>query len=57
MKGVAMVEEILKGKDKAQNIRQQKGPSLILHILLICVGIGFSTIPYYSLSKNHYWYA
>ena len=44
--------------DKPRNYtRIQKGHSLILHILLLCVGIGFVTIPYYSISPNHYWHA
>lgn len=44
-------------KDGATYVRQQKGHSLVLHILLACVGIGLITIPYYSISKNHYWHA
>lgn len=46
-----------KGRDGAKYMRQQKGHSLILHIFLLCVGVGFVTIPYYSISKNHYWHA
>ena len=38
--------EIQQGKDGAQYVRQQKGHSLILHILLCFVVIGFFTIPY-----------
>lgn len=37
--------------------RQQKGHSLILHILLCCIVVGFFTIPYYTISPNHYWHA
>lgn len=33
------------------------GHSLILHILLIYVVVGLFTIPYYSISKKHYWHA
>ena len=47
-------------KDSAKNtkyIRQQKGHSLILHILLVFVVVGMFTIPYYSISPNHYWHA
>lgn len=51
-----MAEE-LQGRDGAQYIRQQKGHSLIKHILLCFIGIGIFTIPYISLSKNHYWHA
>lgn len=46
----------LQGKDGAQYIRLQQGHSLTLHILLCCVGIGFFTIPFYTISKNHYWH-
>mgnify|MGYP006923194096 CR=1 FL=1 len=52
-----MSEDNLRGKDKAQYVRQQKGHSLILHILLCCVGVGIFTIPYITISKNHYWHA
>ena len=47
----------LRGKDKALYTRQQKSHSIIKHILLCCVGVGLFTIPYYSLSPNHYWHA
>lgn len=47
----------LQGKDKAVYVRQQKGHSLILHILLCAIGVGFFTLPFYSISKNHYWHA
>lgn len=46
-----------KGRDGTQYTRIQKGHSLILHILLCCVAVGFFTIPYYTLSKDHYWHA
>lgn len=36
--------------------RQQKGHSLTLHILLIFVLVGMITVPYYSVSPNHYWH-
>lgn len=45
-----------KGKD-VQVVRNQKGHSLTLHILLMFVGVGLFTVPYYSLSKYHYWHA
>lgn len=35
---------------------RQKGHSIILHILLCFVYVGFFTIPYYSISKKHYWH-
>ena len=47
----------LRGKDKALYTRQQKGHSIIKHILLCFVGVGLFTITYYSLSPNHYWHA
>ena len=47
----------LRGKDKALYTRQQKGHSIIKHIFLCLVGVGLFTIPYYSLSPNHYWHA
>jgi len=37
--------------------REQKGHSIILHVCLIFVMVGMITIPYYSLSKAHYWHA
>ena len=46
-----------KVKQETSYVRQQKGHSLILHILLCCVGVGLFTIPYYTISPNHYWHA
>lgn len=47
-----------KGKDGTVYVREQKGHSLTLHILLaLFTGIGLFTIPYFSISKNHYWHA
>ena len=37
-------------------IVKQHGHSLIIHLCLCCFGIGFLTIPYYTLSKHHYWH-
>lgn len=51
------MSETLQGRDKATYVRQQKGHSLILHILLAFLVVGLFTIPYYSISKNHYWHA
>ena len=42
--------------DGANYTRVQKGHSIVIHILLCFVGIGLITIPYYSLSPNHYWH-
>lgn len=50
-------QQPLRGQDGAQYVRQQKPHSLTKHLLLCLVGIGFITIPMYSLSKNHYWTA
>lgn len=46
-----------KGADGTHYVRQQQGHSIIKHILLCFVGVGFFTIPYYTISKNHYWHA
>lgn len=43
-------------KDGAVYVREQKGHSIVLHIFLCIVLVGFFTIPYYSISKNHYWH-
>ena len=43
-------------EEKAQYVKAKKGHSILLHILLICVGVGFFTIPYYTISKGHYWH-
>lgn len=37
-------------------VRPQQGHSLTLHLLLCCVVIGLFTVPYYSMSPNHYWH-
>ena len=47
----------MQGRDGAQYVRQQRPHSLLKHLLLCGVGIGFITIPMYSISKNHYWTA
>ena len=51
-----MEEKSPKGKDGTKYTRLQQGHSLLLHILLVCVGVGMFTIPYYTISKNHYWH-
>ena len=38
------------------NASGRQGHSLVLHIFLISIGVGLFTIPYYSISKNHYWH-
>ena len=42
--------------NKPVYVRTQKGHSLLLHIFLICFVIGLFTIPYYTISPNHYWH-
>lgn len=42
--------------EKPQYVRTQKGHSLVLHLLLMGVGIGLITVPYYTFSPNHYWH-
>lgn len=42
---------------KTKYVRNQKGHSIIAHIFLIFIGVGLFTIPYYSISPNHYWHA
>ena len=44
------------GRDGAQYIRAQQGHSIVKHIFLCLIAIGFFTIPYYTISKNHYWH-
>ncbi len=43
-------------KDSVIYNRQQQGHSIVMHALLCCVGVGFFTIPYYTVSPNHYWH-
>ena len=50
------MSEDSQNKGKVQYVRQQQGHSLFLHILLCFVVVGFFTIPYISISKNHYWH-
>ena len=38
------------------NSTNRKGHSILLHLLLCCVVIGFFTIPYYTFSSRHYWH-
>lgn len=50
------MSDTLKGLDKAQYVRQQKGHSLILHLLLGGLALYIPTI-YFAVSKNHYFHA
>lgn len=54
--GVNTTQKGRTAMDGAMYVRQQKGHSLIKHILLLFVGIGIFTIPYISISPNHYWH-
>lgn len=45
-----------KARDKAVYTRQQKGHSLILHLLLGVFVLWINVI-YISVSPNHYWHA
>lgn len=40
----------------AHYVREQKGHSIVKHALLCLFLVGFFTIPYYTLSPNHYWH-
>ena len=42
--------------DGANYVRQQKGHSLLLILLLSLCGIGIPFLIYYSFSPNHYWH-
>ena len=58
---IAQANQIQRGKTttyRGKNVVviKQHGHSIIIHLLLCSVGIGFITIPYYTLSKHHYWH-
>lgn len=38
-------------------VRQQKGHSIIIWLILSCMGIGIPFLIYYTFSPNHYWHA
>lgn len=48
--------QTLQGRDNAVYVRQQKGHSLILNLLLIGPLTLYITTVYYSVSKNHFWH-
>lgn len=52
----AVQQPVRVSRDRAQYVRQQKGHSLTLHLLL---GVFVLWIPaiYISVSPNHYWHA
>lgn len=47
---------VKQSRDKAQYVRQQKGHSLILHLLL-GIFVMYIDVIYISVSPNHYWHA
>lgn len=51
-----MDDETLKGRDKAIYMREQKGHSLILHLIFGGILLYIPTI-YFAVSKNHYFHA
>lgn len=63
-KSIALQEEQIRLQKQqlaqAQNpqvkVIRQKGHSIIWHLILCSVGIGLFTIPYYTISKHHYWH-
>jgi hypothetical protein len=48
--------EVKQSRDRAQYVRQQKGHSLTLHLLLGVLVLWVNVI-YISVSPNHYWHA
>jgi hypothetical protein len=48
--------KVKQSRDKAQYVRQQKGHSLTLHLLLGAFVLWINVI-YISASPNHYWHA
>lgn len=53
---VCCMTETLKGRDKAVYTREQKGHSLILHLLFGGLALYIPTV-YFAVSKNHYFHA
>ena len=43
-------------RDVAVYVRQQKGHSLLLWLILSCCAVGIPFLIYYSVSPNHYWH-
>ena len=50
------VNNVKQSRDRAQYVRQQKGHSIILNLLLGIVVLWVNVL-YISLSPNHYWHA
>lgn len=48
-------KETAKAKDGAQYVRQQKGHSIIKHVLFGWIALYIPTV-YYIVSKDHYWH-
>lgn len=45
-----------KEKENVQYVRQQKGHSIILHLIFGWFALQIPAI-YFTISKNHYWHA
>ena len=43
-------------RDGAQYVRQQKGHSIVLMLILCLFGIGIPFAIYYAISPNHYYH-
>lgn len=43
-------------RDGANYVRQQKGHSIILFLILSCFVIGIPFLIYYTISPNHFWH-
>ena len=37
-------------------VREQKGHSILLWLILSCCAVGIPFLIYYSVSPNHYWH-
>lgn len=43
-------------RDGAHYVRQQKGHSIILWLILSCAVVGIPFLIYYTFSPNHFWH-
>lgn len=44
------------GTQQPTYVRAQQGHSIVKHLMLCMCVVGFFTIPYYTISPNHYWH-
>ena len=44
------------GTQQPTYVRAQQGHSIIKHLMLCMCVVGLITIPYYTISPNHYWH-